>query len=307
MATTDFNDWELLHSTSDSDSAPGEPLSEIDAGGLIQLDYFSLDARNIVVEDMGDGQSAAGSDNPSWIDPGPEENPNMYIHKESGEFWSDSGSDRSDDREFVQKEAVNEMGFSQDEKKGVRVGGIGEIFEGDGEKAEDLGKVCLESSGVKISSLEHGAVAEEVDSHVELEVSGEENSGMKMVEGGDQVMEDDRSKKNGELKKRSIVWWKMPVEFLRYCLFRMSPVWAVSVAAAAMMGFAILGRRLYKMKKRAKGLEIKVTVDDKKVSQVMSRAARLNEAFSIVKRVPMIRPSLPAVGSTNTWPVMSLR
>lgn len=44
-----------------------------------------------------------------------------------------------------------------------------------------------------------------------------------------------------------------------------------------------------------------------KASQVMSRAARLNEAFSVVKRVPMIRPSLPAVGSTNNWPVMSLR
>ncbi|GER37886.1 cytidinediphosphate diacylglycerol synthase 4 [Striga asiatica] len=307
MATTDFNDWELLHSTSDSDSAPGEPFSEIDAGGLIQLDYFSLDARNLVGEDMGDAKSAAGSDNPSWIDPGPEENPNMYLHKDSGEFWSDSGSDRSDDRAFVQKEAIKEMGFSQDEKKGVRVGGIGEIFEGDGERAEDLGKVCLESSGVEISSLEHGAVADEVDSHIELEVSGEENSSMRKVESGDEVMEDDKSKKNGELKKRIIVWWKMPVEFLKYCLFRMSPVWAVSAAAVAVMGFAILGRRLYKMKKRTKGLEIKVTVDDKKVSQVMSSAARLNEAFSIVKRVPVIRPSLPAVGSTNTWPVMSLR
>lgn len=43
-----------------------------------------------------------------------------------------------------------------------------------------------------------------------------------------------------------------------------------------------------------------------KVSQFMSRAARLNEAFSVVKRVPVIRPSLPAVGVTP-WPVMSLR
>ncbi|KAK3014981.1 hypothetical protein RJ639_010338 [Escallonia herrerae] len=43
-----------------------------------------------------------------------------------------------------------------------------------------------------------------------------------------------------------------------------------------------------------------------KVSQFMSRAARLNEAFSIVKRVPVIRPSMPAAGVTP-WPVMSLR
>ncbi|KAL3649605.1 hypothetical protein CASFOL_006008 [Castilleja foliolosa] len=81
-----------------------------------------------------------------------------------------------------------------------------------------------------------------------------------------------------------------------------SNFWLVSFAAAV-MGFAILARRLYKMKKKTMGLEIKVFVDDKKISQVMSRAARLNEAFLIVIRVLVIRPSLPAVGSTNTWPV----
>lgn len=43
-----------------------------------------------------------------------------------------------------------------------------------------------------------------------------------------------------------------------------------------------------------------------KVSQFMSRAARLNEAFSVVRRVPIIRPSLPAAGVTP-WPVISLR
>lgn len=44
-----------------------------------------------------------------------------------------------------------------------------------------------------------------------------------------------------------------------------------------------------------------------KVSQFMTRAARLNEAFSVVKRVPVVRPSLPAPGSIAPWPVMSLR
>lgn len=54
------------------------------------------------------------------------------------------------------------------------------------------------------------------------------------------------------------------MEFLNYFVFRMSPVWTVSVAAA-FMGFVILGRRLYKMKKKnkARGLQIKVAVDDK--------------------------------------------
>lgn len=43
-----------------------------------------------------------------------------------------------------------------------------------------------------------------------------------------------------------------------------------------------------------------------KVSQFMSRAARLNEAFSVVRRVPIIRPPLAAPGVTP-WPAMSLR
>ncbi|KDO35877.1 hypothetical protein CISIN_1g035421mg [Citrus sinensis] len=43
-----------------------------------------------------------------------------------------------------------------------------------------------------------------------------------------------------------------------------------------------------------------------KVSQFRSRAARLNEAFSVVRRVPIVRPALPVPGA-NPWPVMSLR
>ncbi|XP_076899587.1 uncharacterized protein LOC143553473 [Bidens hawaiensis] len=110
-----------------------------------------------------------------------------------------------------------------------------------------------------------------------------------------------------EIEKNSVVavWWKLPVDLLKYCLFKASPVWTFSVAAA-MMGVMILGRRLYKMKQRTRTLQLKVAVDDKKVSQVMSRSARLNEAFSVVKRVPIIRPDLPAAGITP-WPVMALR
>ncbi|MFS7948973.1 hypothetical protein Hanom_Chr06g00566081 [Helianthus anomalus] len=112
-------------------------------------------------------------------------------------------------------------------------------------------------------------------------------------------------KASGEEGGRVGVWWKIPLDLLKYCLFKASPVWSLSVAAA-MMGVVILGRRLYRMKQKSRTLQLKVAVDDKKVSQVMSRAARLNEAFSVVKRAPIIRPSLPAAGITP-WPVMALR
>jgi len=110
----------------------------------------------------------------------------------------------------------------------------------------------------------------------------------------------------GEGKRKSVVWWKVPFELLKFCAFRVSPVWTFSMAAAV-LGVVILTRRLYKMKKKSKAFELKVTMDDKKVSQFMNRAARLNEAFSVVKRVPVIRPALPATGGLSQWPVMSLR
>lgn len=124
--------------------------------------------------------------------------------------------------------------------------------------------------------------------------------------GEEKIVEEIKSMKvDGEERNKVAVWWKLPLDLLKYCLFKASPVWSLSVAAA-MMGVVILGRRLYKMKQKTRTLQLKVIVDDKKVSQVMSRAAKLNEAFSVVKRAPMIRPSLPATG-VAPWPMMAIR
>ncbi|KAL3625831.1 hypothetical protein CASFOL_030360 [Castilleja foliolosa] len=221
IATSDLQDWELLQSSSDSD----ESFNETGSGGLIQVNYFSLDAQNRSGEDLYEDKSS-GSDNPSWIDPESEENPNRYINNESGEFWSDCGSE---DRKFVELEKNEEI-----------IEGIGGIFEEKVGKSEGLGNLNAKPEVLGVG----------------------ENENKNIDESGAQDIDDDGNKKTGEVNKRSVVWWKMPVEFFRYCVCRMSPVWAVSVAAAV-MGFAILGRRLYKMKKKTTGLEIKVAVDDK--------------------------------------------
>ncbi|XP_038886527.1 uncharacterized protein LOC120076701 isoform X2 [Benincasa hispida] len=112
--------------------------------------------------------------------------------------------------------------------------------------------------------------------------------------------------KSGELEaqRRRVVWWKVPFQVLRYCFLRASPAWSISVAAA-FMGMVILGRRLYKMKRKAKSLHLKIAVVDK-VAQFADQAARLNEAFSMVRRVPVVRASLTGAGG-NSWPAMSTR
>lgn len=329
----EFQDWEVLQSESGSESAyphqNSSDFQEIDAQseGMIQTDYFSMDplrssfsTRTVAGAFDANEVGSENSDNPSWIDPNSD---TRYPRKDrGGEFWSDSSSDRSDDRKFSELEGNNEKvkkGFDGSEKIQVGFGGTEEISGGaNGKSLENFEKLWSVSGGVELDSVKVGEEVVEVDGESSCEENANsvaleeeknergladarvENEGFESVE-----IEARREVEAEEEKKKAVVWWKVPIEFLKYCVFRASPVWSLSVAAAV-MGFVILGRRLYKMKKKTRGLEIKVTMDDKKISQFMSRAARLNEAFSVVKRVPVVRPSLPAAGVTP-WPVMSLR
>ncbi|XWS24685.1 hypothetical protein CRYUN_Cryun27aG0004100 [Craigia yunnanensis] len=352
-------DWEVLHnSVSDSNSIlVNSPelrnLEEIegDTEGMIRSDYFSLDNQSMYAKE-GDAseEGSVESDNPSWIDPKPE---TRYGRNNSGDFWSDSGSDRSDDRKLTGFDVKNELGFVENEKAPVCIEGIGEMeaksdksgtFKPDDTKFsdldrkkelgfgeiqdhdKDLGKFWSGSGGDGLVSIKFEDVEKEGDigfsdcmsKGAELGNSGDlddENGSTVELEGGeanpirnegstiDKVKLCVKSVFEGD--KKRVVWWKVPFELLRYCVFKVSPVWSLSVAAAV-MGFVILGRRLYKMKQKSRSLQLKVTMDEKKVSQFMTRAARLNEAFSVVRRIPIIRPSLPTAG-VNPLPVMSLR
>ncbi|CAA3015032.1 Hypothetical predicted protein [Olea europaea subsp. europaea] len=305
-ATNEFQDWEVLHPNSDSESESTllqmpcsvDTFEEIDSEGIIRANYFSLDSRNRYVTAHGEDSVDNKSDNRSLIDPGLEENPNRYLSKESDEFSSDSSSAKFND--FV---CTNEMG-SED---------IKQITLQKVEEAQFLGKNYYSTSGeveegsIKLNELEENSeidMKEKANLCEGLEVSGEDKCERKDSRNEIEGINEKETAKSHEIVNRGVLWWKMPMEFMRYCVFRVSPVWTVSVAAA-MIGFLIVGRRLYKMKKKTRALQIKVTVDNK-VSQVMNRAARLNEAFYVVKRLPIIRPSLPAVGVT-TWPVASIR
>ncbi|KAJ0025337.1 hypothetical protein Pint_07618 [Pistacia integerrima] len=333
-----FQDWELLQS-SDSDVVVNPENSvensrnfdEIEgdySGGMIRSDYFSLENENRYAKTSLVDVSEEGSiesDNPSWIDPGLE---TRFERKNSGEFWSDTGSERSDERKFGDLEGKNEIGLVETGKIQVGLGdfevknelGLDEKlkrevgFEGFGESQlqdKNLGRFWSDSGGdgLVLRSIEGVEKEEEMDfgDHVEEGVESEvcrESHGVNSSVAIEEVKGE--VKAVGVEEKGRIAWWKVPFEVLKYCVLRVNPVWSVSVAAA-MLGLVMLGRRLYKMKRKTKGLQLKVTLDDKKVSQFMSRAARLNEAFSVVRRVPIVRPALPAAG-VNPWPaMMSLR
>ncbi|KZV37338.1 hypothetical protein F511_01206 [Dorcoceras hygrometricum] len=312
-ATNEFSDWELLQPSLDSEAIPVTPIDsvnsfdEMGSGRLIQANYFSLDALDRYGEDLDDNKSAE-SDNPSWIDPGFDGNPTRYLDRETAEFWSDSGSERSEDRKTKDSVGRNMTGFSEDENRHVGFDRVEEMVEQKVEKVENLGNSCSDSTGFEARSEKVNYFVENSDLGQEDNVilhddTEEEKHESEVIGKGREVSDGNEMKSSEEIEKSCVVWWKMPLELLKYCVFKMSPVWTIS-AAAALLGFLILRRRLYTMTKKARGMEIKVTVDAKKASQVMSRAARLNEAFWVVKRVPVIRPSLPADGVT-AWPAMA--
>ncbi|XP_028804850.1 uncharacterized protein LOC114759768 isoform X2 [Neltuma alba] len=344
----DFQDWELLHKSEDDaplmDSGNFAGVGVETDGGVLRHDYFSIDGQNKYATNVsgeGDGteEGSVESDNPSWVDPTLETS--QYKRNNSSEFWSDSSSDRSEERKTHDLDVTSELALAEMMKSRAVSEGMGEmeaksknfaklgshdlnvtmesnIF--NNSRGQDSAKVDLsdkslekcfyDSDGDDLGSHNHAKTLETSKSSDGLEgdmdsAKSDQEEECSVESKSIQVAEMKSDLTPGGVGEKRIVWWKVPFEVVKYCVFKVSPVWSISMAAA-FMGFIILGRRLYKMKQKSQSLKLKVTLDDKKVSQFTARAARLNEAFSVVRRVPVIRPALPAPGMTP-WVVMSMR
>lgn len=69
-----------------------------------------------------------------------------------------------------------------------------------------------------------------------------------------------------EKEERRVVWWKVPFEVLKYWVTPLSLPLSVPIsvaAAAALLGLLMLGRRLYKMKRKTQTLKLNLALDDK--------------------------------------------
>lgn len=271
----EFQEWEMIPSNRASDSEPLTPDGS--AGNSNGVDEVGSETIGVIQPNYFslDSQIRYMS---TFSKDGSEED----SEKSDNPSWIEPDSDNN---EFTMKNSREFWSDSGSEGKNELA-----FEEMKSENGEEFRPVSVEFGAGENSQLQ--------------QVSVEENQ---EKENGNVEGEGEQRRDAGNQKKSLVWWWKVPIHLVKYCAaFRVSPVWTFSAAAAAIMAFVILVRRLSKMKKNTKALKLKLTVDDKNVSQFTNRAARLNEAFSIVKRVPLIRPQLPAAGDT-VWPLMTLR
>ncbi|KAK9111400.1 hypothetical protein Scep_018919 [Stephania cephalantha] len=210
-----------------------------------------------------------------------------------------------------------EVGSSSDDKIGgfdvkgeVGIEGIEETAA----KVNDLGEFVVDSEEIRVfeGDQKRGFGEDELGKEGSEEIEAIQSSESELVDEGSEVSSERSASSGGvvvvegaigemksiEEEKKQMVWWKLPIELFKFCIFRVSPVWSFSVAAA-IMGIVILKRRRQKMKPKSRSLQVKLSFDEKTVS-------RFNEAISVVRRVPIIRPSLPAAG-LSPWPMLTSR
>ncbi|ESQ38558.1 hypothetical protein EUTSA_v10028826mg [Eutrema salsugineum] len=302
-------DWELLHGsdTESTDSITSEKKSgssNVIDDGMILSDHFSAD--NLI------NRSGQTTDPTQYAVSEPD---NSFRVESGSNQRQNPGEDRFDSRsgDACVGSELN------DSKNGISCDG--EVMASDygavdeeknvesetvAESTEDGSKFVSGSNDLKVDDASQSGVEDSSESRADSEGNEMVSGDSGIVNGENDIVSDSdvvAVRSGDESKSRETVWWKMPFVLVKYCAFRIGPVWSVSMAAAV-MGLVLLGRRLYNMKKKAQRFHLKVTIDDKKVSRVMSQAARLNEVFTEVRRVPVIRPALPSPGA---WPVLSLR
>ncbi|RRT52668.1 hypothetical protein B296_00029087, partial [Ensete ventricosum] len=255
---TDFRDWEIL-------LAPeaGEGLEPLDAA--INYDYFSLDSQNPYRKVAAfDGnthekeveEARTGSDHPSLVDqelvfsfhdrPSKEVGyPGMELpNNDLGGFRLDESPDGQISRLDGEKGELNAAGCleigeqadNNDDEKGVGLQGTG----GNEERAMEHEKPGNEEPGEPVKAGECYGPA--------VETGGKNNGSEEALTMG------------GE--KRRLIWRKLPFELLKFCAFRVKPVWSISIAAA-ILGILMLRKRLYRMKPKIRRIPLKVSLDEK--------------------------------------------
>jgi hypothetical protein len=139
-----------------------------------------------------------------------------------------------------------------------------ELSENSRVQLEDTGvDACIEASCTEdfvTTDGVHGGQAEQNQGTDAYARTGCDEVDVSTKDGALPLVQDSGAGKEG---KQVVVWWRLPFKLLRYCAWNVKPAWSFSIAAA-LLGLVMLGRKMYRMKHKAKGLpQIKIAFDDK--------------------------------------------
>ncbi|KAK9757534.1 hypothetical protein RND81_01G168600 [Saponaria officinalis] len=246
-------DWEVVVPNPEEDHH-----SSSGVGGVICSDYFRINnfaATTDAAAATHVGSEGGESDNPSWFDPSgssvvigitPQRSSSSDL-----DFDIDSGGGSLSGLVPADSKCGVELGFEHSGFSGNSPTSL-EIVQNNGgidvvEQKDEQCRVDDQFSGLNVEDVNFSGLNVDDEEEKRRDENGNENG----------------NENDNENEKKVVVWWKVPLEVLKYCVWRVSPVWSISMAAAAIMGFVILRRRyLSKMKRKSQGLHINVTVDD---------------------------------------------
>lgn len=175
-------------------------------------------------------------------------------------FWSDSGGDGSVYPKSSGSEGKGELGYVDDAKEEVGFEGI-DIEHKISREFRSEKYEGVEEESKLVDNLEFGGAMEVEGGDGSISSAISEVEGIEFSPKTENAITANEAK-SGDVDKKRVVWWKLPLELLKFCAFRISPIWSFSIAAAV-MGFVILGRKLYKLKHKSKSIQLKVSMDDK--------------------------------------------
>ncbi|XP_072991381.1 uncharacterized protein [Typha latifolia] len=204
------------------------------------------------------------------------------------------------------KLAISDEG-QKEEKGGIFDSGSPSWINSESDKPK--GELCPEKDeilggGFVSDELFDARVVDSVEIHREDVEKDTGFEGVGEIESGEEAKMGNREiGSTGGGEKRGIALWKLPLEVFKY-VFRVKPVWSISLAAAV-LGFLLLGRRLYRLKQKSRGIPsaTKLSLDEKKEFQLKSHAAHLNEAFLVARRAPIVG-ALQLSSGLLPWPVV---
>eukprot|EP01018_Ginkgo_biloba_P031692 Gb_12741 [translate_table: standard] len=129
-----------------------------------------------------------------------------------------------------------------------------------------------------------------IDDEHESKLQIGEVQGSKLVEDLDlDVFKFHRLEKSKAMERKCMKeWWKHPLGIWK----RQIGTLCSFGVAAAFMGLLILGRGWYRGKHQDRKLRFHVYADDRRISEMICQAARLNQAFSAVRGVPVVRAQI---------------